>query len=97
MYRSHSLIQSVGEVLISFISSSPHGVMNASALKTGPGFHRACGTVAQPVRAALIPQSVARWILIRETRVLGCGNWRRGLEQATHAQLLRSTQPMDYE
>ena len=27
----------------------------------------------------------------------GCGSWLRDLEQATHPQLLRSTQPMDYE
>ena len=27
----------------------------------------------------------------------GCVSCRRGLKQATHAQLLRSTQPMDYE
>ena len=34
-------IQSVGEVLIPFTGRSPHGVMNASALETGPGFHSA--------------------------------------------------------
>ena len=27
----------------------------------------------------------------------GCGSWRRGLEQATHVQLLRSTQSMHCE
>ena len=36
--------QSVGEVLIPFIGPSPHGMMNASALETGPVFHSACGT-----------------------------------------------------
>ena len=65
----YSLIQSVGEVLISFISSSPHGMMNASALETGPGFHSACGTVEQPVRTALIAQSVEHCTLTREARV----------------------------
>ena len=29
------------EVLIPFIGRSPHGMMNASALETGPGFHSA--------------------------------------------------------
>ena len=33
--RSHTLIQSIDEVLIPFIGPSPHGMMNASALKTG--------------------------------------------------------------
>ena len=43
-YRSRTLIQSVGEVLIPFLGSSPHGMMNARALETGPEFHSACGT-----------------------------------------------------
>ena len=29
-------------MLIPFIGQSPHGMMNASALETGPGFHSAC-------------------------------------------------------
>ena len=39
--RSRTLTQSIGEVLIPFIGPSPHGMMNASALETGPGFHSA--------------------------------------------------------
>ena len=38
-------------------------------------------------------QSVERWTLTREARV----QFPAVAEQATHAQLLRSTQPMDYE
>ena len=30
-------------MLIPFIGPSPHGMMNASALETGPGFHSVCG------------------------------------------------------
>ena len=41
--RSHTLIQSVGEVFISIKGSSPHGMMNASALETVPRFHSMCG------------------------------------------------------
>ena len=49
--------------------------------------------------AELIVLSVERWTLTREAKCStpGCGTLRRGLEQATHVQLLRSTQPMDYE
>ena len=32
-----------------------------------------------------------------QSSIPGCGSWCRGLEQATHAQLLRFTQQMDYE
>ena len=42
-YSNQIVIQSVGEVLIPFIGPSLHGMINASALETGPGFHSACG------------------------------------------------------
>ena len=55
------LIQSAGEVRISFIGPSPHGIMTASALETGPGFHSACGYHTQTQGLLLIQNPSAEW------------------------------------
>ena len=38
-------------MVISFIGLIPHGMMNASAPETGPGFHSACGSITEYARS----------------------------------------------
>ena len=40
-YRSHTTLYNTQNRSVLFIDPSPHGMMNASALETGSGFHRA--------------------------------------------------------